>query len=144
MQITYEAATRWDIPVLFRLAKDLIDRCEILENIDYQKVLAWVQRKLEAQIQGYERILCDGVHAGYVHVIPGEECTELDDLFVFPEHQGRGIGTEVIRRCIRGSCPPVMLYVFIRNEGAIRLYRRLGFRVTETVHGSRYIMLYEK
>ena len=33
-----------------------------------------------------------------------------------------------------------MLYVFIKNEKAVSLYKRLGFKVTETIHNSRYIM----
>ena len=34
------------------------------------------------------------------------------------------------------------LYVFIRNEGAVRLYRRLGFAVVQEIPNSRYIMEY--
>ena len=33
-----------------------------------------------------------------------------------------------------------MLYVFIKNQRAISLYRKLGFEVVETVRDSRFIM----
>ena len=36
-----------------------------------------------------------------------------------------------------------MLYVFIRNTGAWKLYQRLGFEIREKIHDSRYIMVRE-
>ena len=65
---------------------------------------------------------------------------EIDDLYIFPEFQNQGIGTAVIRKCCESRLP-VMLYVFTRNTGAFALYRRLGFRVTETIGNSRCIMV---
>lgn len=35
---------------------------------------------------------------------------------------------------------PVMLYVFGKNEKAVSLYKRLGFRIIRNIKVSRYIM----
>ena len=33
-----------------------------------------------------------------------------------------------------------MLYVFVQNQGAVSLYKRMGFQVVETIKDSRLIM----
>jgi len=59
---------------------------------------------------------------------------------VFPEFQSHGIGSEVIKKCCASVDVPVMLYVFVKNKKEVSLYERLGFKVVETIHNSRYIM----
>lgn len=138
--MTYERATLADAEHIFALSKALIDQYEDVDSIDYDKVLQWVRRKIESQISGYQRVLAEGALAGYVHFYQDGDRMELDDLYILPEYQGRGIGTAVIEKCCAETEMPVYLYVFIRNEGAVRLYQRLGFRIIQTVGGSRYIM----
>ena len=41
-ELTYRTAQAEDIPVIFSLSKDLIDRYEDLSSIDYEKVMAWM------------------------------------------------------------------------------------------------------
>ena len=69
---------------------------------------------------------------------------ELDDLYVLPEYRRRGIGTMIIEKCCSESDLPIFLYVFSGNTGAVSLYQRLGFRITESVGGTRYIMQRDK
>jgi ribosomal protein S18 acetylase RimI-like enzyme len=57
-------------------------------------------------------------------------------LEVAPEMQGRGLGTAVMRRVLADAASrglPVTLQVLKANEGARRLYERLGFQVTGEV-----------
>lgn len=143
MNLTFVPATAADIDTIFALSKDLIDRYEDLNSIDYDEVLAWVRRKIEKKIGEYVCIFCDGKKAGYYHLCPAEGMMELDDLYILPEFQGRGIGTTVIEKCCAETNLPVMLYVFTRNTGAYALYQRLGFRVTKTVGETRCIMVRE-
>ena len=81
-----------------------------------------------------------GTVAGYYHLIPGAEKTELDDFYILPPYRGRGIGTRALKDCIQRAAGPLFLYVFSRNAGAIRLYERMGFQITETVGETRCIM----
>lgn len=140
MNLTFSPADDGDIGPIFSLSKDLIDRYEQLETIDYPRVLAWVRRKIEGNIAGYTCIHADGAPAGYYRFCENGPRMELDDLYILPPYQNRGIGTAIIKKCCQESDRPVMLYVFVRNTGAVALYQRLGFRITETVGVSRYIM----
>lgn len=140
MDIEYKPADRTDVEPIFNLNKALIDEYENIEMIDYEKVLSWVQRKIETHIQEYICVSFDNKKVGYYYFHHTEEKMEIDDLYVFPQYQNMGIGTEILKKCISETNLPVFLYVFANNERAIALYHKFGFRVTEVIKGSRYIM----
>ncbi len=66
----------------------------------------------------------------------GGEPDWLEDLFVLPEYQGRGIGSEAVRLAeglVSQYSPSMYIEAAAQNEGAIRLYRRLGYDCLNTV-----------
>ncbi len=141
MKITYSSANEDDIELIYELCERLIQKYECLELIDHPKVLKWVRKKIERSIGEYTVIYADDHKAGYYHFFLNEDGQyEIDDLYVFPKYRNRGIGTEVINLCCASVDAPVMLYVFIRNERAVSLYKKLGFEIIEIVNNSRYIM----
>ena len=133
--VEFTFAEQRDLPLLFALNKSLIDAYEDTTVIDYDRVIRWVEKNLEAQLPHFRRILYNGTLAGFFCLCDGE----LDSLFVLPEYRRKGIGTDVIRYCQRQS-PALMLYVFRKNVGAIALYQRMGFQITKAVGKTRYIM----
>ena len=144
MNLSYQKATADDIGPIFELCQKLILDYEDLRAIDPEKVLRWVRRKIEQSIDGYTAIFADGVKAGYYHFFRNEDQKlELDDLYIFPEFQNQGIGTAAVKRCCASAQEPVMLYVFVRNTGAVALYKRLGFEIAESVGDTRYIMEFQ-
>ena len=143
MELSFQTARQEDAEVLFRFSRDLIDQYEDIQAIPYEGVLTWVRQKIEENIPSYTRIYADGRHAGFYRFIPNGDQMELDDLYIFPEFQNQGIGTRILTKCCRDSDRPVMLYVFSRNTGAWKLYRRMGFEIRETVKNTRYIMVRE-
>jgi GNAT superfamily N-acetyltransferase len=62
----------------------------------------------------------------------------IQNLGVVPEYRGRGLGTALLIRALQGfqkaGLGRVFLEVTAENEGAVRLYRRLGFRRRKTLY----------
>lgn len=54
---------------------------------------------------------------------------EISDLYILPEWQNQGYGTALLRY-VMAKCKTPRLTVLSCNEGAIRLYQRLGFGFT--------------
>lgn len=140
MELTFSPASPADSEVIFRFAKELIEAWEDPRAMDISRALQWTQRKIETHIDEYTCVLFQGQTAGYFRFCPGEGCMELDDLYILPAFRGRGIGTAVAKHCCAGTALPVMLYVFTQNTGALRLYQRLGFTITEQVSPTRCIL----
>ena len=139
MQMTYEPARPEDAPVIFGFARELIERYETDPDLDLNMALDWTRRKIEKRIGEYTRVLLDGAVAGFFRFVPDGERMELDDLYVLPAFQNRGIGTTVLRRCLAQG-KPVYFYVFTGNARAVALYEREGFRKIEDVSPTRMIM----
>ena len=145
MEITYQPIEQQDVEKIFAYLKELILRYEDLGQIDCEKVLAWCRKKIGQQMEDYRKIFCGGSHAGYVAAHDEGDRLEIDYLYLAPAFQGKGIGTVVLRQMVAQAMKEnktPYLYVFIRNEGAVRLYRRLGFAVVQEIPNSRYIMEY--
>lgn len=56
-------------------------------------------------------------------------------LFILPDYQGQGIGSKLVNDFIKRAQShgkPLRLQTLRRNDGAKRLYEKLGFQVTET------------
>lgn len=68
----------------------------------------------------------------------------IQNIGVIPSWRGKGLGKELIRRCLSGyrdnGCRHVSLEVTTHNLAAIRLYESVGFQVIETVF--KYCYLY--
>jgi ribosomal protein S18 acetylase RimI-like enzyme len=81
---------------------------------------------------GFGKIIdVDGSDAGWVVVTALAHEVFLMEVMVLPELRGKGIGTAVIGGILAEASAagkPVRLNVNVTNQGAIRLYQRLGFR----------------
>ena len=140
MTLRFVPAVPADLETLYELNRQLIDAYEDLRPIDYPTVLTWVHRNLEQNLPHFVRVLADGVLVGYYCLRPEGESMELDSLFVLPPYQNRGIGTQILEKCLEESDVPVFLYVFRKNTRAAALYGKLGFRIVKEVGKTRFIM----
>ena len=144
MILQFSPAVSEDAARILQLNRQLIDRYEDVGSIDYPRVLNWVEQNIRGNLPHFRRIFWDGQLAGYYCLTESQEGAELDSFFILPQYRCRGIGTEVLRHIIDTCNCSIFLYVFRRNSGAIALYRRMGFTVTQEVGTTRYIMTYQK
>lgn len=82
-----------------------------------------------------------GGDAEYCGTIQGIRATHkhgaIQNIGVTPAHRGRGVGSALIYAALNGfqqvGLPRAYLEVTAQNDGAVRLYKRLGFRRTKTL-----------
>ena len=115
---------------------------------DDEQKLAFCRMQYDAQKAEYELhypgaqydlVLLDGRTAGRLWAYRDEDEIRLLDIVVLPWAQRQGVGTALVRSLIeeaRASGRRLRHVVFIENEGARRLYERLGFEVFEEVGGA--------
>jgi ribosomal protein S18 acetylase RimI-like enzyme len=62
----------------------------------------------------------------------------IQNLGVVPLHRGRGLGSALLLRALEGFRQSGLAYVFLevtaKNDAAVQLYHRLGFRRRKTIY----------
>jgi ribosomal protein S18 acetylase RimI-like enzyme len=124
---------------------------EVYASTRRDEILAWgwdreqqdvfLKMQFKAQHQSYELedegtdtkiILLEGKPVGRLIVNRTEDEIRLTDIALLTEYRSGGIGTILIKNLFdeaTGAGKPVMLHV-LKNNRAIRLYERLGFKTT--------------
>lgn len=116
--VTYEAvAARVDAKEVDRFAR----WTESLANQNEASHI-WVAR-VQGQI------------VGFCHSTREQGINRIRSIYILPEHQGKGIGSQLLRQAIDwlGRKQDIMLEVVAYNERAIRFYQKLGFVRGKTV-----------
>lgn len=77
----------------------------------------------------------DGALVGTTFAHIDADDVEIGRLYVHPAHQRRGIGTALFLSLRDGFAGAARFHLDVepRNEGAIRFYRRHGFRVVDRI-----------
>ena len=107
-----------------------------------EKVWGWdedAQRQLHEQrfeAQDFRVINLAGTDIGVMASVTAHDSVKVNQLFLLPEHQGKGIGREcmlLIMEEARRLALPVRLRILKVNPRALAFYERLGFvRTGET------------
>ena len=135
--LTTRIASEADLESLVRLAVALRDQLErpvpleaefrasiavLLNDASTEFFLAWdAQKGAIGYVQARYR------YSAWISALE----VELEDVFVAPEARHRGVGLQLVQfaidRAIGRNCRSMGLNTNERNEGALTLYRRLGF-----------------
>ncbi|MFC1932900.1 GNAT family N-acetyltransferase, partial [Chloroflexota bacterium] len=104
-----------------------------------KKVWGWdedEQRQLHERrfaSQDFQLIQVSGINVGILAVAWQPDCVKVNQMFIVPEYQSRGIGAACIMRIIEDAAVhklPVRLQVLKVNNRAVAFYQRMGFRCT--------------
>ncbi len=102
-----------------------------------EKVWGWdedEQRQLHERrfaSQDFQVIQVSDINVGILAVVRQPDCVKVNQIFIVPEYQSRGIGAACIMRIIEDAAVsklPVQLQVLKVNSRAVTFYQRLGFR----------------
>jgi GNAT superfamily N-acetyltransferase len=139
-EIHLRPATQQDGPFLYHLVKTTMQEY-VAQTWGWDE--EWQQTYFWAHFDPADRqiIVRDGQDIGVFTVEEHADELFIGQIYILPEHQGQGIGTDLIRSALRRGAElglPVRLRV-LRVNPARRLYERLGFVVTEETD-TRYSM----
>jgi len=130
MKNSLRPATDNDIEFIFQL------RIETMKPI-FKDTLGWdniKEREKAADHLNHARIVMfDQKEIGVIKVVPGTDEILLHQIQILPAFQGKGIGSELVRKTMLESKKwnkPITLFV-VKNTPAKRLYDQLGFIVTD-------------
>lgn len=103
-----------------------------------EKVWGWAeeeQRQLHKRrfiSQDFYVIQASGINVGILALVREPDCVKLNQLFILPKYQSRGIGMACMMHVMEDADAlelPVRLKVLKVNSRAIVFYQRLGFKV---------------
>ena len=86
----------------------------------------------EFQTKTFLKAVCDRVIIGSVRAACDRRTCEIGRLIVHPDHQRKSVGSRLMQ-AIEAFFPDVELFKLFtgeRSDGNLRLYARLGYRVT--------------
>lgn len=89
MKLEFMQAEFCDADTIIKMNKELIDKYEYTDKIDYNYVMYWVRKNVEENIKEYMRIVYEGQIAGFVYYHPSGNKMELDDCFYIPSFKNK-------------------------------------------------------
>ena len=125
---SFRAAVEADLP--FLVALRVATMTPHLERQGLSIDDAEHRRRAAYRLDAAAIVECDGQPAGVIKVLQDGTTWTIEQFQVAPAHQGKGLGTTVLRAVIadaRASDALLRLSVLKQNPAA-RLYARLGFR----------------
>lgn len=133
--LTFRAAERDDVPLILRFIRDLADYEHMADQVvaDEATLEEWLFDRRKAEVIF---AVLEGKEVGFAlffhnfSTFLGRAGLYLEDLFVLPEHRGRGIGRAILRRlaglAVERGCGRLEWWCLDWNEPSIAFYRSLG------------------
>jgi GNAT superfamily N-acetyltransferase len=136
MTLTIEPATERDLPAIVHLVRQLaryekLEHAMVASQDDFRQALFGAERTAYALMA-----FADDSPVGFAlyfynfSTFLGKRGIYLEDIFVEPEHRGRGIGSALLKRLAKiakdQNCGRIEWSVLTWNQPSIDFYHRLG------------------
>lgn len=135
MSLTFRSAQRCDTPLILQFIKELAEYEHMLDEVvaDEATLEAWIFDKQKAEVIFAVE---DGTEVGfalYFHnfsTFLGRAGIYLEDLYVRPEHRGKGYGKSILKRlaaiAVERGCGRLEWWCLDWNKPSIDFYLSLG------------------
>src|ERR1700730_14340526 len=130
MQITLRPARTQDFDYCASLYFAGMER--VIRELNLDRVAQATTLRQQWDVTQVRIITLDGADIGWLQSTIRDDAFFLAQLFVDGSFQRRGIGTEVMNRLIGEAtrARQAMTLGVVKTNPALRLYQRLGFRIT--------------
>lgn len=126
------------------------DYCAKLYFAGMEQIIRQLNLDMDAQISSFQQqwepaqvqlITLDGTDVGWLQSMTAWDALFLAQLFVDASVQRQGIGTEVMRRVMAEASRTgrAVELAVVKINPALRLYEKLGFKVTHEDHFKFYM-----
>lgn len=135
----YQIASKKDIQTLVDLNLENLDTCDPRSKKQRDYLKKYLKEIIGESINNYQVIYLNQTKIGYYCIELNEEGYEFVDFYLLPDHRHQGYGKQILQE-ILPAYPDLYLYVFTRNQIAIKLYQQFGFIIEEQLGSSRIKM----
>lgn len=118
-----------DADIIYEEAKQHVFEYEDISIINIDHVLEWMKRKYRNHQNWFYKIIKNSQVVGYFGIRDTEDGYEIEDIYLFKEYRGQGIGKQLLQYIIDTYPGMLELCVFRKNKRAISLYQTFGFYV---------------
>ncbi len=141
--VTLRPATKDDSDNMFKWRMESIDK-RIRND---PKVIKFMEKDVQDSIKITKMIMYNGETIGMFitdRLKPGSDYWYIGEIYIVKEHRNKGIGTALLKDEI-SKHDKLILQVAQSNHGAIKLYKSLGFEITDrNDEGKLYVMTLDK
>lgn len=134
-ELTFRYAQRSDAPLILQFIRELADYEKMSDEVvaDEETLEEWIFDKGKAEVLF---AVMDGKEVGYAlffhnfSTFLGRAGIYLEDLFVKPEHRGKGYGKAILKQlasiAVERKCGRLEWWCLDWNQPSIDFYRSLG------------------
>ena len=134
-ELTFRYAQRSDAPLILQFIRELADYEKMSDEVvaDEETLEEWIFDKGKAEVLF---AVVDGKEVGYAlffhnfSTFLGRAGIYLEDLFVKPEHRGKGYGKAILKQlasiAVERKCGRLEWWCLDWNQPSIDFYRSLG------------------
>lgn len=139
--IEFKLVTQSSRDDYIRMAREFYPTGAVMHPVDDLHFEAGFAELMRSDEYMFSHIfIYDGAVAGYALISKtfsqeaGGMVWWIEEIYILPQYRGKGIGSKYLRHLLDTRPPSVKrfrLEVELENEGAVALYRRLGFDFLE-------------
>ena len=141
--VTLRNATKDDVDNMFKWEMESIDK----DNRNDPKIIKCIEKDVQESIKITKMIIYNGKTIGMFttdRLEPGSDYWYIGEIYIVKEYRNKGIGTALLKDEI-SKHDKIKLQVAQSNHGAMKLYKSLGFEITDrNDEGKLYIMTLDK
>ena len=141
--VTLRNATKDDVDNMFKWEMESIDK----DNRNDPKIIKCIEKDVQESIKITKMIMYNGKTIGMFttdRLEPGSDYWYIGEIYIVKEYRNKGIGTALLKDEI-SKHNKIKLQVDQSNHSAIKLYKSLGFEITDrNDKGKLYIMTLDK